>query len=53
MKMRKGWVVTWSDGTRWFGDCDNWAGLSRKAGHNVERTMIMGTKRWGGCCGQH
>lgn len=48
--MRNGWVVTWSDGTRWIGDCPVWARKSRQAGHRVERMMIMGRGRWN--CGE-
>lgn len=45
MKMFKGFRVTWSDGTTWYGNCPKWADKCKAAGHKVERAMIMG-KTW-------
>jgi hypothetical protein len=25
MKMRRAWLLIWSDGTEWYGDCEKWA----------------------------
>lgn len=46
MKIRKGWRITWSDGTKWDGDCPRWANAPIMAGATRSAIRIMGTGRW-------
>jgi hypothetical protein len=41
MKMRKGWVVTWPDGTTWHGDCPRWAAQALMPGATLRPARIL------------
>ncbi|MGJ3559673.1 hypothetical protein ACR6C2_17020 [Streptomyces sp. INA 01156] len=53
MKMRRGWIVVWSDGTEWWGDCPKWAESARKYGHKALPMRIMGRPSWNCDCAPH
>jgi len=60
MKLRKAWrfVITWSDGTQWWGYCPTWAGETLPAGATLkrQRVLTLGVPQqchWAGCNGKH
>jgi hypothetical protein len=46
MRMRKGWLVVWPDGTEWRGDCPKWAAVPATPGSRVVPIRILGGSKW-------
>lgn len=46
MKARRGWLITWPDGTTWYGDCPRWAAGPLMPGATVTPCRIYGAARW-------
>jgi hypothetical protein len=46
VKMRKGWLIIWPDGTEWKGDCPRWAASPIMAGARLVPMRILGKGRW-------
>lgn len=46
MKLRKGWLVVWADGTEWKGDCPQWAVQPLPEGARLVPIRIGGTGKY-------
>ena len=45
MKLRKGWLIIWPDGTEWEGDCPKWAAAPIMPGAVLRPVRILGSGR--------